>query len=112
MPVAVYDNLIASVHRQLPALHRYYDLRRRKMRLKDIHHYDTYVPILAELQTRHTWDEAVEVVVAALAPLGSEYCGDARARAARPLVRPLREPRQAERRLLRRLATTAIRTSS
>ena len=30
----------------LPAVHRYYDLRRRKMRLKDIHHYDTYVPIV------------------------------------------------------------------
>ena len=41
-------------------MHRYYDLRRRKMRLPDIHHYDTYVPILAELQTRHTWDQAVD----------------------------------------------------
>src|SRR5690606_33847924 len=41
VPLAVYDNLIASVHRRLPAVHRYYDLRRRKMRLKDIHHYDT-----------------------------------------------------------------------
>jgi len=73
MPVAVYDNLIESVHRRLPSLHRYYDVRRRKMRLKDIHHYDTYVPILSELRTRHTWDEAVELVLAALQPLGSEY---------------------------------------
>ena len=40
-------------------MHRYYDVRRRKMRLRDIHHYDTYVPILAELQTRHTWNQAV-----------------------------------------------------
>ena len=54
MPPAVYDNLIAAVHRQLPALYRYYDLRRRKMKLKDIHHYDTYVPILSELdRTAH-----------------------------------------------------------
>ena len=75
VPVSVYDNLIASVRRHLPALHHYYDLRRRKMRLRDIHHYDTYVPILAELQTRHTWDEAVEMVLAALAPLGGEYGG-------------------------------------
>jgi oligoendopeptidase F len=73
MPLGVYDNLIAAVRKHLPALHHYYDVRRRKMRLKDLHHYDTYVPILAELQTRQTWDEAVEMVLAALAPLGSSY---------------------------------------
>lgn len=73
--VSVYDNLIVSVHRQLPALHRYYDLRRRKMKLKDIHLYDTYVPILANMRTQHTWDEAVNMVLASLEPLGSEYCG-------------------------------------
>jgi oligoendopeptidase F len=75
VPASVYDNLIASVHRHLPALHRYYDLRRRKMKLKEIHHYDTYVPILSELETRHTWNQAVKLVVSALEPLGSEYCG-------------------------------------
>ena len=74
VPLAVYDNLIASVHRHLPAVHRYYDVRRRKMRLRDIHHYDTYVPILAERQTRHTWNQAVAAVLAALEPLGSDYC--------------------------------------
>jgi len=72
---AVYDNLIGSVRRHLPALHRYYDLRRRKMRLKEIRHYDTYVPILADLQSRHSWNQAVGLVVAALEPLGSDYCG-------------------------------------
>ncbi len=75
VPAAVYENLIASVHRHLPALYRYYDVRRRKMRLKDIHHYDTYVPILAGLQRRRTWEQAVKVVLDALQPLGSEYCG-------------------------------------
>ncbi len=74
VPVAVYENLIASVHCHLPALYRYYDVRRRKMRLKDLHHYDTYVPILAEMETRHTWKRAVDVVLEALAPLGGEYC--------------------------------------
>ena len=74
VPASVYENLIAAVHSQLPAVHRYFDLRRRKMRLKDIHHYDTYVPILSEVSVRHTWNEAVSNVVKALAPLGSEYC--------------------------------------
>ncbi|MGD0653238.1 MAG: oligoendopeptidase F [Thermoguttaceae bacterium] len=75
MPLAVYDNLIDSVHRHLPAVYRYYNLRRRKMQLSDIHHYDTYVPILADLQTRRNWNEAVQTVIAALEPLGGDYCG-------------------------------------
>jgi oligoendopeptidase F len=74
VPVSVYDNLIESVHNNLPAVHRYYDVRRRKMGLKDIHMYDTYVPILSDLEKKHTWDQAVKVVIEALAPLGEEYC--------------------------------------
>jgi oligoendopeptidase F len=74
VPVTVYDNLIDCVHRRLPAVHHYYDVRRRKMKLKDIHHYDTYVPILAERQTRHTWKQAVATVLDSLAPLGGDYC--------------------------------------
>jgi oligoendopeptidase F len=75
VPVAVYDNLIAAVRSKLPAVYRYFDLRRRKMRLCDIHHYDTYVPILSELDSRHTWKQAVDVVVKSLEPMGNGYCG-------------------------------------
>ena len=74
VPVSVYDNLIAAVRKHLPAVHRYFDMRRRKMKLEDIHHYDTYVPILADRQTHHTWDQAVEEVIASLRPLGADYC--------------------------------------
>ena len=73
VPASVYDNLIESVHSNLPALYRYYDLRRRKMKLRDIHHYDTYVPILTDLDKRHTWDQAVKAVIESLEPLGEEY---------------------------------------
>jgi oligoendopeptidase F len=76
VPLAVYDSLIASVHKNLPALYRYYDLRKRSMKLKEIHHYDTYVPILSDLNKRHSWDQAVKVVVESLEPLGSEYCAE------------------------------------
>ena len=75
VPVSVYDNLVASIHRQLPALYHYYDVRRRKMKLDEIHHYDTYVPILTEMDSRHTWDEAVTMVLDSLEPLGSAYGG-------------------------------------
>ena len=74
VPTSVYDNLIDSVHRNLPAVYRYYDLRRRAMDIKRIHHYDTYVPILSDLEKKHTWEQAVKSVVKALSPLGDEYC--------------------------------------
>ncbi len=74
VPVDVYDNLIATVRANLPALYRYYELRRQKMNLSDIHHYDTYVPILSDLKTNYSWNQAVEMVTDSLAPLGSEYC--------------------------------------
>ena len=73
VPVAVNDNLVAAVHGKLPTLYDYFELRRRKMRLRDIHHYDTYVPILSELDVRRTWNQAVSDVLAALEPLGDEY---------------------------------------
>lgn len=74
VPSSVYTNLIASVRRNLSSLHRYYELRRRKMRIKDIHHYDTYVPILSELETRRSWNTTVNLVVESLQPLGRQYC--------------------------------------
>ncbi len=73
VPVDVYDNLISAVRDSLPSVHHYLDVRRRKMGLKDIHHYDTYVPILSNIDKRHTWEQASEVVLESLAPLGSEY---------------------------------------
>ena len=73
VPLSVYDNLIATVREHLPAVHRFYDLRRRKMGLEDIHHYDTYVPILSDIEKHHEWDMAVNVVIDSLAPLGAEY---------------------------------------
>ncbi|MEZ6095989.1 MAG: oligoendopeptidase F [Pirellulaceae bacterium] len=79
VPMSVYDNLIGSVRNNLPALHRYYDLRKRKMNLPDIHHYDTYVPILSDLTIENTWQQAVDMVITALEPLGNEYCSALRA---------------------------------
>ena len=73
VPVEVYDNLISAVRDSLPSVHHYLDVRRRKMGLKDIHHYDTYVPILSGIEKHHTWDQACDVVLESLAPLGSEY---------------------------------------
>ncbi len=75
VPTAVYENLITAVRGSLPAVHHYLDVRRRKMNLPDLHHYDTYVPILSDIKKHHTWEQASEVILQSLAPLGDEYCG-------------------------------------
>src|SRR5881628_3240214 len=73
VPIGVYDGLIDSVRANLRPLFRYFDLRRRVLGLDELHHYDTYVPLVSEIEARFTFDQAVEMVLAALAPLGKEY---------------------------------------
>jgi oligoendopeptidase F len=73
VPLSVYDGLIDAVRANLPALHKYYDLRRRKMGLEEIRHYDTYVPILADRRQQRKWNVAVEQIIESLQPLGEEY---------------------------------------
>src|SRR6185437_1519154 len=73
VPIAVYDGLIQSVRANLKPLFRYFDFRRRVLGLPELHHCDTYVPLVPEIQTRFTFDEAIEMVLDALAPLGKEY---------------------------------------
>jgi oligoendopeptidase F len=73
IPVAVYDGLIDTVRANLQPLHRYYDLRRRVLGLDELHSYDTYVPLVAEIETDVSFDDAIEKVLAALQPLGGEY---------------------------------------
>jgi oligoendopeptidase F len=73
VPVAVYDGLIQAVRANLKPLFRYFDLRRCVLGLRELHHYDTYVPLVPEIETRFTFDQAVEAVLNALAPLGKEY---------------------------------------
>jgi oligoendopeptidase F len=75
----VYDNLVATVGANLGPLHHYYDLRRRALKLGKLRHYDVYVPITPYFKKRTTWEEAVELVSAALTPLGDEYVSTLRA---------------------------------
>src|SRR5438067_5709424 len=51
VPPAVYEGLIKSVRANLGPLFRYFELRRRVLGLKELHHYDTYVPMVAEIET-------------------------------------------------------------
>ncbi len=71
----VYDNLIETVNRNLPLLHRYLRLRKKALGLDELHMYDLYVPIVDEIKKDISYNEAKEMVINGLKPLGSEYLG-------------------------------------
>ena len=70
---AVYRNLIDTVHKNLPALHDYYSLRKKMLGLSELRHYDVYVPLVKDVETKTSYEQAVEICRNALAPLGKEY---------------------------------------
>jgi oligoendopeptidase F len=73
VPETVYDNLVAVVRQNLSPLFRYFEFRRRALALPDLHVYDTYVPIVNPLGFRLPYEEAVEICLSALHPLGEGY---------------------------------------
>jgi oligoendopeptidase F len=73
VPISVYDNLIAAVHEALPALHNYLALRKRVLGLDELHLYDLYTPIVAEVDMKVPYEEAVEKVLEAVSVLGEDY---------------------------------------
>jgi oligoendopeptidase F len=72
-PRAVYDNLIESVHASLPALHRYLELRRKALRLRDLHAWDNYVPLVKDAKVNIPYRRAADQMLKALEPLGPAY---------------------------------------
>ncbi|MDI3341288.1 MAG: oligoendopeptidase F [Sphaerobacter sp.] len=73
IPLEVYTNLIATVRRYLPLLHRYVGLRKRRLGLDAVHMYDLYVPLVEMPERRVSYAEARDTVLAAFAPLGPSY---------------------------------------
>ena len=71
--VAVYDNLVSTVSKNLGPLHRYYSLRKRVLALDELRHYDVYVPLVPDCKKITAWEEAVDIICEALLPLGDEY---------------------------------------
>jgi len=69
----VYDNLIDTVGAHLEPLHRYYRLRKKVLGVAELRHYDVYAPLVPQALRRTSWEEAVDLVSGALAPLGEEY---------------------------------------
>ena len=73
IPVEVYNNLIDAVHQNFPAFYKYVDLRKRVMGLNELHFWDVYTPLVDDVDMKFTYEEACDLIVKALAPMGEEY---------------------------------------
>jgi len=73
IPTAVYYNLIDNVHKNLPTLWRYLDLRKRMMGLDRLRYSDLYASIVKEVDVKYTPEEARKLVLEGVAPLGEDY---------------------------------------
>lgn len=73
VPEIVYDNLVSAVRANLPLLHRYMEVRKKALKLPEMHMYDLYVPMVEGVKKNYSFEEAKEIVLEGLAPLGEEY---------------------------------------
>ncbi len=73
IPVSVYDQLIATVRKHMPAMYRYVKLRKRLLGVDELHYYDVYAPLTEGREDKYTYDQAKQMVLDAVAPLGENY---------------------------------------
>ncbi len=73
IPTSVYKRLVDGVNETLPTFHRYLQLRKRIMKLTELHYYDLYAPLVPSVDVTYTPEESEKLVLASLAPLGPEY---------------------------------------
>lgn len=73
IPENVYMNLCETVNKNLPKMHRYVSLRKKCLGVDELHFYDIYAPMVKDFKMKVTYEEAKEIALKALAPLGEEY---------------------------------------
>ncbi|MDD7281207.1 oligoendopeptidase F [Floccifex sp.] len=72
IPYDVYDNLISTIHNHFDSMHEYVSLRKEILSYDQLHMYDFYVP-LSKCDSHYTFEQAKEIVLKGLAPLGQDY---------------------------------------
>lgn len=73
IPENVYKNLIKTVNDNLDKMYRYVDIRKKALGVDELHFYDIYAPMVEDIDWKISYDEAKDIVVKALAPMGEEY---------------------------------------
>ena len=75
VPLQVYDSLVEAVHGALPAMERYLALRKRVLGLDELNMYDLYCSMVEDIDLKLDYEQAKALVLAAVEPMGEEYCG-------------------------------------
>ena len=73
VPTEIYRNLIDAMHRSFAPMYRYVALRKKLLGVDELHMYDLYVPVVDGVEMKFTFEEAKEIALKALAPLGEDY---------------------------------------
>lgn len=73
IPEKVYDQLLDTVHTNLPLMHKYVSLRKKVLGVDELHMWDIYTPLVKEAKFELEYDEAAKMMVEALATMGEEY---------------------------------------
>ena len=73
IPVEVYDTLIETVRAHLPAMYAYAELRKKLLSLDELHYYDLYTPLTGSSGRQYTYEQAQEMILEAVRPLGDSY---------------------------------------
>ncbi|MEY4480487.1 MAG: hypothetical protein RLZZ267_1165 [Bacillota bacterium] len=73
IPKEVYTNLISTIHEHLPLMYRYMEMRKNLLQLDELHMYDLFTPLAAEVKMVIPFEEAQKMVIESLAPLGNDY---------------------------------------
>ncbi|HEX7494169.1 MAG TPA: oligoendopeptidase F [Bacteroidales bacterium] len=73
IPVAVYHSLVENVNKNLQAFHRYLAIKKRMLGVDTLKYLDLYAPVVKDVKLKYSYDEAENLVLKALAPLGAEY---------------------------------------
>ena len=73
VPTSVYLNLIEAVHKNFDKMHRYVRLRKKLLGVEELHFYDVYTPLVADVDKKIPYAEAKQTIYNALAPLGDDY---------------------------------------
>lgn len=76
IPEEVYDNLVATVNDNLHVLHKYRALQKKVLKLDDFRSYDTAVSMVEGESPKFTFEEAKEIVLEAVKPMGEQYVND------------------------------------
>lgn len=78
VPESVYDNLLSAVHDALPMMYRYVAIRKKVLGVDKLHMYDVYTPIVAAQNQTYEFEQAKQMVLEALKPMGEDYLSHAR----------------------------------